>query len=169
LLDFALDGEMDAMFDCKLFNTEEDRVKDLLNHPHAAVTLSDAGAHLSFLCDAGFGLHLFGHWVRDREDLSLEQAVQAVTSRPADICRIADRGRIVAGQQADLMLFDLATVGRGPRRRVTDLPGGNSRVDTPAVGLHGVWVNGTRVVDQHGLIADCGTPGRLLRKFGDSN
>ena len=165
LLDFALDGEMDAMFDCKLFNTEEDRVKDLLNHPHAAVTLSDAGAHLSFLCDAGFGLHLFGHWVRDRGDLSLEQAVEAVTSRPADICRIANRGRIVPGHQADLMLFDPATVGRGPRRRVTDLPGGNSRVDTPAVGLHGVWVNGTRVVDHNGLISDCGTPGHLLREF----
>ena len=82
-----------------------------------------------------------------------------------DSCRIANRGRIVPGHQADLMLFDPETVGRGPRRRVTDLPGGNSRVDTPAVGLHGVWVNGTRVVDQNGLITNCGTPGHLLREF----
>ncbi len=165
LLDFALDGEMDAMFDCKLFNTEEDRVKTLLQHPNAAVTLSDAGAHLSFLCDAGFGLHLFGHWVRDRGDLTLEQAVASVTSRPADICRISNRGRLVSGHKADLMLFDPETVGRGPRRRVNDLPGGNSRVDTPAVGLHGVWVNGRRVVDPAGPLADCGTPGRVLRDF----
>ena len=165
LLDFALDGEMDAMFDCKLFNTEEDRVKNLLQHPNAAVTLSDAGAHLSFLCDAGFGLHLFGHWVRDRGDLTLEQAVASVTSRPADICRISNRGRLVSGHKADLMLFDPETVGRGPRRRVNDLPGGNSRVDTPAVGLHGVWVNGRRVVDPAGLLADCGTPGNVLRDF----
>ena len=165
LLDFALDGEMDAMFDCKLFNTEEDRVKTLLQHPNAAVTLSDAGAHLSFLCDAGFGLHLFGHWVRHRGDLTLEQAVASVTSRPADICRISDRGRLVSGHKADLMLFDPETVGRGPRRRVNDLPGGNSRVDTPAVGLHGVWVNGRRVVDPAGLLADCGTPGNVLRDF----
>ena len=165
LLDFALDGEMDAMFDCKLFNTEEDRVKTLLQHPNAAVTLSDAGAHLSFLCDAGFGLHLFGHWVRDRGDLTLEQAVASVTSRPADICRISNRGRLVSGHKADLMLFDPETVGRGPRRRVNDLPGGNSRVDTPAVGLHGVWVNGRRVVDPAGLLADCGTPGNVLRDF----
>jgi N-acyl-D-aspartate/D-glutamate deacylase len=167
LLDFALDGEMDAMFDCKLFNTEEDRVKKLLQHPNAAVTLSDAGAHLSFLCDAGFGLHLFGHWVRDRGDLTLEQAVASVTSRPADICRISDRGRLVSGHKADLMLFDPETVGRGPRRRVNDLPGGNSRVDTPAVGLHGVWVNGRRVVDPAGLLADCGTPGCVLRDFSE--
>ena len=167
LLDFALDGEMDAMFDCKLFNTQEDRVKNLLQHPNAAVTLSDAGAHLSFLCDAGFGLHLFGHWVRDRGDLTLEQAVASVTSRPADICRISDRGRLVSGHKADLMLFDPETVGRGPRRRVNDLPGGNSRVDTPAVGLHGVWVNGRRVVDPAGLLADCGTPGCVLRDFSE--
>ncbi|HYE89780.1 MAG TPA: amidohydrolase family protein, partial [Terriglobales bacterium] len=79
-LDFGLDGELDAMFDCKLFNTDENEVKKLLRHPNAAVALSDAGAHLSFLCDAGFGLHLFGHWARDRKDLTLEEAVKRVTS-----------------------------------------------------------------------------------------
>src|ERR1700730_11554797 len=83
LLD-SLDGEMAAMFDCKLFNTDEDNVRRLLRHPHAAIALSDAGAHLSFLCDAGFGLHLLGHWVRERGDLTLEEAVRAVTSRPAE-------------------------------------------------------------------------------------
>ena len=79
-LDFGLDGELDAMFDCRLFNTDEDEVRRLLRHPHAAVGLSDAGAHLSFLCDAGFGLHLFGHWVRERGDLTLPAAVKRVTS-----------------------------------------------------------------------------------------
>ena len=64
------------MVDCKLFNTDEDAVRDLIRHPYSQVTLSDAGAHLSFLCDAGFGLHLFGHWARERGDLTLEQAVQ---------------------------------------------------------------------------------------------
>ncbi|MGH8678574.1 MAG: N-acyl-D-amino-acid deacylase family protein [Burkholderiales bacterium] len=167
LLDFALDGELDAMLECKLFNTDEDAVRDLLRHPHAAVALSDAGAHLSFLCDAGFGLHLFGHWVRERGDLSLEQAVQAVTSRAADIYRIKDRGRLQPGAWADLLLVDAATVGRGEKRRVQDLPGGASRVDTPALGLHGVWVNGVRVVDESGPIADCGRPGKVLRDFAD--
>jgi hypothetical protein len=82
------------MFDCKLFNTDEDEVRKLLRHPHAAVALSDAGAHLSFLCDAGFGLHLFGHWVRERGDLTLPEAVRRVTSDVATAYRIADRGRI---------------------------------------------------------------------------
>jgi N-acyl-D-aspartate/D-glutamate deacylase len=165
-LDFGLDGELDAMVDCKLFNTDENAVRELIRHPHAQVTLSDAGAHLSFLCDAGFGLHLFGHWVRERGDLALEQAVQSVTSRPADLYRMQDRGRLAPGAWADLILFDPATVGRGPKRRVSDLPGGASRVDTPAVGLHGVWVNGVRAVDEKGPVADCGRPGQLMREFG---
>ena len=164
-LDFGLDGELDAMFDCRLFNTDEDEVRRLLRHPHAAVALSDAGAHLSFLCDAGFGLHLFGHWVRERGDLTLPEAVKRVTSDVATAYRIADRGRIAPGAWADLLLFDPATVARGPKRRVNDLPTGASRLDTPAVGVHGVWVNGVRTVDEHGLRPGCGRPGRVLRTF----
>ncbi len=165
--DWGLDGELDAMVECKLFNTDETAVRKLLTHPHSAIALSDAGAHLSFLCDAGFGLHLFGHWVRERGDMTLEQAVQLVTSRTASVYRIKNRGRLVPGACADLMLFDPAKVGRGEKRRVADLPAGASRVHTPAVGLHGVWVNGARVVDENGPITDCGRPGQLLRDFAD--
>ena len=165
-LDFGLDGELDAMLDCKLFNTDENEVRKLLRHPNAAVALSDAGAHLSFLCDAGFGLHLFGHWVRERGDLTLPEAVKRVTSDVATAYRIEGRGRIAPGAWADLLLFDPATVGRGPKRRVNDLPTGASRLDTPAVGVHGVWVNGVRTADERGVVADCGRPGRVLREFG---
>ena len=164
-LDIGLEDDLDTMFDCRLFNTDEKKVSELLRHPCAAIALSDAGAHLSFLCDAGFGLHLFGHWVRERGDMTLPQAVRAVTSTVADAYRIKDRGRIAPGAWADLMLFDPATVGRGPKRRVNDLPTGASRLDTPAVGLHGVWINGVRAVDARGVIADCGRPGQLLREF----
>ena len=142
LLDFALDDGLDALFDCKLFNTDEDRVKDLLRHPHATLGLSDAGAHLSFLCDAGFGLHLLGHWSRERGDVTLPQAVALVTSRVADAYRIKDRGRLVPGACADLLLFDPDTVGRGEKVRVQDLPTGATRVHTPA--------RGARCVDQRG-------------------
>ena len=164
-LDLGLDGELNAMFDCKLFNTDEAEVRKLLRHPNAAVALSDAGAHLSFLCDAGFGLHLFGHWARERGDLTLPEAVKRVTSDVATAYRIQDRGRLVPGAWADLLLFDPATVGRGPKRRVNDLPTGASRLDTPALGVHGVWVNGVRTFDERGVRGDCGRPGRVLRTF----
>jgi N-acyl-D-amino-acid deacylase len=164
-LDFGLDGELDAMFDCRLFNTDENEVRRLLRHPHAAVALSDAGAHLSFLCDAGFGLHLFGHWVRERGDLTLPEAVKRVTHDVAAAYRIKDRGRLTPGAWADLLLFDPRTVARGPKRRVHDLPTGASRLDTPGIGVHGVWVNGVRTADEGGVRADCGRPGRVLRDF----
>src|SRR5262249_59382415 len=92
-LDFGLADGLETMFDCRLFNTDEKKVSELLRHPCAAVALSDAGAHLSFLCDAGFGLHLFGHWVRERGDLTLEQAVRAVKSTAADAYRLKDHSR----------------------------------------------------------------------------
>jgi N-acyl-D-aspartate/D-glutamate deacylase len=103
--------------------------------------------------------------VRERGDLTLEQAVRAVTSTVADAYRIKDRGRVVPGAWADLMLFDPARVGRGAKRRVNDLPTGAARLDTPALGLHGVWVNGVRTADERGVIAHCGRPGRVLREF----
>ncbi len=166
-LDFGLDDELDAMVDCKMLNVDEDRVCRALTHPHAAVALSDAGAHLSFLCDAGFGLHMFGHWARERRDLTLEAAVQAVTSRVADVYRIKNRGRLVPGAWADLIVFDPESVGRGEKQHVSDLPGGATRVDMPAVGLHGVWINGEYVVDETGAARNGARPGHLLRDFAD--
>jgi len=163
--DFGLDGELDAMVDCKMFNLDETRLPSLLSHPHTAVALSDAGAHLSFLCDADFGLHLLGYWCRDKGAFSLEDAVRTVTSRVADAYRIADRGRLVPGAFADLLLFDPATVGRNDKRRASDLPAGASRVTRTPNGVHGVWVNGVRAVGPHGVIEDCGRPGKLIREF----
>ena len=164
-LDHCLDGEMDSLVDCHMFNVDEERVKDLLAHPHGVLGLSDAGAHLSFLCDAGFGLHMLGHWARDRADLTLEHAVQSVTSRLADVYRIKDRGRLKVGACADLLLFDPETVGRGERVRKWDLPAGADRVDTPPIGVEGVWINGRRVVNEEGVMKNGARPGRLLRDF----
>ena len=166
-LDHCLDGEMDSLVDCHMFNVDEERVKDLLEHPHGVLGLSDAGAHLSFLCDAGFGLHMLGHWARDRADLTLEQAVQSVTSRLADVYRIKERGRLEVGACADLLLFDPETVGRGERVRKWDLPAGADRVDTPPIGVEGVWINGRRVVNEEGVMKNGVRPGRVLRDFAD--
>jgi N-acyl-D-aspartate/D-glutamate deacylase len=94
--------------------------------------------------------------------------VRAVTSRPAEAYRIKNRGRLAPGAWADMIMFDAGTVGRGEKYRAHDLPGGASRVDVPTKGLLGVWVNGTRVVDETGPLGDCGTPGRLVRDFADN-
>ena len=164
-LDFGLADNLKAEFECQLFNVDEDRVVDLLRHPAAAVTLSDAGAHLSFLCDAGFGLHLMGHWVRDRQIMPLTEAIRRLTSHPAEIFGIRARGRIEVGAFADLLLFDPDTVGRGPSRRVWDLPAEQRRLTTDPLGVHGVWVNGTRIVNADGVVPIDKLPGKVLREF----
>ena len=158
MLDLALAEDLDTVFNAMLLNSDEEAVGRMLRHPHSLVSLSDAGAHLTFFNDAGFGLHLLGHWVRERGVLTLADAVQRLTRQPAQLFGIPERGALKPGYHADLLLFDPATVNRGPKRRVFDLPGGHPRLTTPAIGVHGVWVNGVRLGDE-------ARPGRLLRRF----
>ncbi|MEO8628148.1 MAG: amidohydrolase family protein [Betaproteobacteria bacterium] len=165
MLDLSLSENLDTLFTATLLNSDEEAVGRMLRDPNSIVSLSDAGAHLTFLCDAGFGLHLLGHWARDRGDLSVSEAVRKLTSEPADLFGIRDRGRVAVGQWADLLLFDPATVGRGTARRVFDLPSGASRLTTPAVGVQGVWVNGQRIASADGVIANATKSGRVLREF----
>lgn len=165
LLDLSLEEEFQTTFAAVLLNSDEQAVGRLLTDPYSTIALSDAGAHLTFFCDAGFGLHLLGYWVREKSLMPLEEAVRRLTGQPAEIFGIRDRGRLTEGAFADLLLFDPAQVNRGPARRAFDLPGGARRLTTDAVGVHGVWVNGKRIVDESGICAEGALPGVLLKEF----
>ena len=165
MLDLALAENLDTQFTALLLNSDEEAVGKMLNHPCSLVSLSDAGAHLTFFNDAGFGLHLLGHWVRELGVLTLPDAVRRLTSHPAKVFGIESRGTLEPGRHADLLLFDPAKVGRGPVKRTFDLPAGEPRLTAQAVGVHGVWVNGTRIVDENGKPVAAALPGRLLRHF----
>ena len=167
LLDLALAENLETVFTAQLLNSDEAAVARLLNHPHSLISLSDAGAHLTFFNDAGFGLHLLGHWVRERAAMPLPEAVRQLTQRSAQIFGLRGRGTLREGHAADLLLFDPATVGRAPKRRVLDLPGGAARLTTDALGVHGVWVNGARVADGNGLLDAAPLAGQLITEFGD--
>ena len=165
LLDLALEENLDTTFLSVLLNSDEDAVTRLLTHSCSSIALSDAGAHLTFFCDAGFGLHLLGHWVRDKQIMPMEQAIHRLTGQPAAIYGIRDRGHIKAGAYADLLLFDPDTVGRSPTRRTFDLPGSERRLTTGALGVHGVWVNGTRIIGQNDVENGPTLPGAILRTY----
>ena len=165
MLDIALADGLKTVFTAMLLNSDEEAVGRMLNDPHSIVSLSDAGAHLTFFNDAGFGLHLLGHWSRDRGAMSLAEAVRRLTSHPASVFGFEKRGLIEEGFAADLLLFDPKTVGRGPKRRVHDLPGGAARLTTDAVGVHGVWVNGRQVANASGLLPEAPRAGELLTRF----
>ena len=166
ILDFALSEDLDTQFVAQLLHNDEKAVGKILADPNTHISLSDAGAHLTFFCDAGFGLHLMGHWSRDLGVLDLPQAVHRLTGQPAKLFGLNGRGLLREGYAADLMLFDPKTVARGPKRRAHDLPSGAARLTTSAVGLHGVWINGTKTADEQGFCIDrTARPGEVLRSF----
>jgi N-acyl-D-aspartate/D-glutamate deacylase len=157
MLDLALAEDLDTVFNALLLNSDEEAVARMLRDPCSLVSLSDAGAHLTFFNDAAFGLHLLGHWSRELGVLTLPQAAWRLTGHPARVFGIRERGALKPGYFADLLLFDPATVGRGPNRRVFDLPAAQPRLMASAVGVHGVWVNGRQPGDE--------LPGKVLRDF----
>ena len=142
-LDLTLQDDLDIEFTMASFNTRVDRMAEILNDKRVLVALGDGGAHVDMLCDAGYPTYLLGTWVRERQALTLEEGVRRLTSDPADVFGIRDRGRLAPGLAADLVIFDAARVGstnRGERR--FDLPGGAKRMVMPSRGVEHTVVNG---------------------------
>lgn len=149
MLDIALADDAAASddgavtrFRVVLENDADDEIGDLLADKRTILGLSDAGAHASQLCDACYSTDLLGHWVRERNALSLEDAVWRLTGHPASAFRIADRGLVREGYFADLVAFDPASVGATDLERVYDLPGGADRLIARSTGVTHTWVNG---------------------------
>src|SRR5712675_359207 len=165
LLDLGLEEDLNTGLIGRFFNAVDDGVEPLVKHKAGVIALSDAGAHLVYLCDAGFGLYFLGHWVRERGAFDLPEGVRRLTSHQAGLYGIAERGRIALGAYADLLLFDPATVGISPSHRVNDLPGGGPRTIRDPIGVHGVFVNGTRVFDGSNYAKLDTGPGQVLDRF----
>ena len=163
--DLALSEDLGTHFVGKFFNNSDEGVAPSLKHPASVITLSDAGAHLSYMCDAGFGLYFLSHWVRETGHFTLSEGIRKITSEPADRFRIPERGRLQVGLPADMLLFDPATVGISKPIPVQDLPGGGSRMVRTASGVHGVWVNGVKVHDGHNYVDHSQGPGQILDHF----
>jgi N-acyl-D-aspartate/D-glutamate deacylase len=164
-LDLALESGLEARFRLAAANTDDEDVGELLSSPASMLGLSDAGAHASQLCDAGAPTTLLGKWVREKRVLSLEEGVRRLTSEPAEVFGLRDRGRLAVGLPADVAVFDPATVGCAPVRRVRDLPAGADRLVADASGIRFVIVNGT-VIREDGrdaLAPGAPLPGRVLR------
>ena len=161
-LDTAIADDLACEFTMASFNTRVDRMAELLNDPSILIGLGDGGAHVDMLCDSGYPTYLLGTWVRERKVLSLEQAVRRLTSDPAELFGISDRGWLRTGLAADVAVFDPDTVGssnRGERRH--DLPGGGKRMVMPSRGVAYTLLNGEVVYDHGQIVAD--GAGRVLR------
>jgi N-acyl-D-aspartate/D-glutamate deacylase len=142
-LDLTFEDDLDIEFVLAQYNCNIKAVQETLTDPRVLIALGDGGAHVDMLCDAGYPTYLLGTWVREREALTLEQAITRLTSQPADLFGINGRGRLKVGNAADVTVFDPATIGsasRGERR--FDLPGGAKRMVMPSRGVECTVVNG---------------------------
>jgi N-acyl-D-aspartate/D-glutamate deacylase len=166
MLELSCAENLETRFSSVLANDDEDGIAFLLQQEGMLLGLSDAGAHVSQLCDACAPTDLLGRWVREKQVLPLEAAVRKLTGEPADVYSMKDRGYVRPGAVADLAVFDPETVAPGPLRRVRDFPADGERLvaDQPE-GMSHVLVGGTPIrVDgaavEEGLAAK---PGKLLR------
>jgi N-acyl-D-aspartate/D-glutamate deacylase len=163
--DLALKEDLATHFVGQFYQNVDAGVAPLLKHRAGVVTLSDAGAHLLFMCDAGFGLHFLSHWVRETGEFTLEEGIRRLTSHPAHCFRIPERGRLIEGATADLLLFDPAKIGISRPVGKADLPGGGTRMVRESRGIHGVWVNGVQVHDGANYAQLEHGPGAVLDRF----
>jgi N-acyl-D-aspartate/D-glutamate deacylase len=141
-------------------NSDHERVGSLLRDPATLISASDAGAHCLSHCNSGDTTLLLTRYVRERHDLSLEQAVAEMTSRLADVYGLGDLGRVEVGKRADLTVFELDALTWDMPEAVDDFPGNATRYRRPAGGYRATVVNG--VVTQTDGKATAATPGGWL-------
>jgi N-acyl-D-aspartate/D-glutamate deacylase len=127
---------------------------------------SDAGAHLDRMCGAPYTTRFLGDCLRGRKLVGLEQAVKMLTDDPARLFGLRERGRIQEGWHADLVLFDPERIDAGKASLVHDLPGDSPRLDSKALGVRAVWVNGVAAIRDD--VVTGAVPGRVLRSGRDT-
>ncbi len=160
-IDLALDKGLKRFFMQPLTNTNNDHVLEMMRHPRSVITFSDSGAHVSQIMDSSLQTHLLSYWVRDREAMSLEEAVRQLSFVPASHWGLSDRGLLREGWQADVVVFDPKTVAPQVPTLTYDLPAGARRLKQKADGFLATVVNGEVVLRNNEHTG--ALPGQLLR------
>ena len=161
MIDLALERDMKLFLLQPIANDNQEVALALIKHPRSVVTFSDSGAHVSQIMDSSLQTHLLSHWVREKEAVTLEEAVKYLSYDTATHWGFHDRGLVREGMAADLVVFDPKTVGPRMPEVVSDLPAGAKRLKQTAEGIRATVVNGQVLLrdNQHtGAL-----PGKLLR------
>ncbi|MEM7001312.1 MAG: amidohydrolase family protein [Pseudomonadota bacterium] len=161
MLDMALERDLKMFFRTPIANENQDHVLEMMQHPRSVVTFSDSGAHVSQIMDSSLQTHLLSYWVREKQALSLEEAVRQITYNTATLWGLHDRGLLREGMAADMVVFDPETVGPAMPEVVNDLPAGARRLKQTAHGMAHTIVAGEVLLSNNEHTG--ATPGRLLR------
>ena len=137
-----------------------DTVAELFRRDDVVLGLGDGGAHYGMICDASFPTYMLAHWARDRAAgrLTVAEAVRELTSAPARVAGLADRGRIAVGYKADLNVIDHDAMRLHKPIVAHDLPAGGRRLDQTADGYVATIVSG-EVIAENG-VPTVGPPGQ---------
>ena len=136
-LDLALAEDLETTFEDTATQGDEQAVKEIFSSPHVLLGQSDAGAHVANANPGfGFATTMLAYWVRERQIMSLEDAIKKLTFLPASIFGIHDRGLLRRGMAADVVVFDPAKIDLAEPEKVADLPEGAPRYIQRAKGIH---------------------------------
>ena len=160
-LDLALDEDLETIFWNANNGGDWNAMGEILRSPYVLIGTSDAGAHVLFGADFGYGTILLGLWVRERQVMSLEQAIHKLTFHPASIFGLQGRGLLRPGYAADIAIFDPQTVNAEEPTWANDFPANTKRMVQQSVGMHYTIVNGTVINDQGRMTGDL--PGQVMR------
>ena len=162
MFDLAVEEDLRTEFALVDFTyIDKENTGAMLKSPYSILGISDGGAHLNTFCGAMYPTFFLSKWVREWRIFTMEEAIRKMTFVPAALLGFLDRGLLRPGMAADVTIFNPATVGPGPTRKVNDLPGGDSRIVISADGVtHGIV--GGQVVFQGGRPTGA-LPGRLIR------
>ncbi|MBT6571642.1 MAG: amidohydrolase family protein [Gammaproteobacteria bacterium] len=142
MIDMALERDLKMFFRAPIANENQDHVLEMIKHPRSVVTFSDSGAHVSQIMDSSLQTHLLSHWVREKQALTLEEAVKQITYNTATLWGLHDRGLLREGMAADVVVFDPETIGPNMPEVLNDLPAGAMRLKQTASGILNTVVNG---------------------------
>ena len=160
-LDLALEENLETIFWNANNGGDWNAMGEILRSPYVLIGTSDAGAHVLFGADFGYGTILLGLWVRERQVMTLEQAIHKLTFHPASIFGLQGRGLLRSGYAADIAIFDPKTVNAEEPEWANDFPANTKRMVQRSVGMHYTIVNGTVINDQGRMTGDL--PGHVLR------
>jgi N-acyl-D-amino-acid deacylase len=138
--------------------------REMLVDPATVPALGDGGAHYGMICDSTYTTFMLSYWGRDRKQgrLPLSELVRAMTSKPAAMLGLGDRGRIAPGLKADLNLIDFDRMALKAPRMVRDLPSGGRRLTQDAAGYVATFVSG-EAIQRDGKATDA-RPGRMVER-----
>jgi len=162
VIDLAIETGLEAMFMQPLTWASDEDTVAVMRHPQCVMTFSDSGAHVSQIADSSIHTHLLGYFCRQRQLLSLPEAIEMITSRGARAWGFADRGVLREGAVADINIFDPATIAPLMPEVVHDLPTGARRLSQRSQGIKATLVAGEVLIEDGEHTG--ALPGQLLRR-----